>query len=455
MKRFLSLAFLGIVAALMLGIIPQIQAQSGYTWTADFYNNESLSGSAVRQTYTNMNFNWGFNSPASGIAADHWSARFTTIANFNAGTYRFTVNADDAVRVYVHGQLYIDTWNAPRIGQNVSADVTLAAGAAGITVDFRDNTNEAYLNFSWSQVTGGNPVPTGTWVAEYWNNRSLSNNPNVVINEASPNHDWGTGAPVNGVGADNFSARWSSQQNFNAGNYRITVTADDGVRVYVNGSRIIDEWHGAPTIATYARDVTLFTGLNTFVIEYYEEVGIARLNFSIAPVSVQPTQAPLAGIPQLTINTPLLNVRSAPFIGDNIINKVPRGATYIVVGRNADSSWWQIQIGEQIGWVSGAYVITANTQNVPVITTNVQVPNAPSVGTGYFLRSTANLNIRTGAGTSFSRINILPYNREAEILGRNSSNTWWLITYGGTTGWVSGAFVTLPVGIDLNRIPIR
>jgi D-alanyl-D-alanine carboxypeptidase len=223
--------------------------------------------------------------------------------------------------------------------------------------------------------------------------------------------------------------------------------------VTVNGVRIIDEWHGSPTIATYTRDVTLFTGLNSFVIEYYEESGVARIGYNISSLS-QPSQ-PTTGVPMVTINTPLLNVRSAPFIGDNIINKVPRGATYIVVGRNADSSWWQIQIGAQVGWVSGAYVIPANTQNVPVVTVSVEVPNSPSVGTGYFLRSTANLNIRAGAGTNFSRINILPNGTQAEILGRNSSNTWWLISYGGTTGWVSGAFVTLPTGIDLNRIPIR
>jgi len=453
MKRILNIVVLGLVLVLALSFIPQSQAQSGYTWTADFYNNTSLSGTAIRQTYNNVTFNWGTGSPISGIGADNWSVRFNTVANFNAGTYRFTINADDAVRLYVHGQLYIDTWNAPQVGQNLTADINLNAGAAGVVIDFRENTGNAYINVSWTQISGSsNPIPTGSWVAEYWNNRNLSNNPNVVQNEASPSHDWGTGAPVNGVGADNFSARFSSQQQFNAGTYRITITVDDGVRVSVNGSRVIDEWHGSPTIATYTRDVTLFTGLNTFVIEYYEDTGVARLSYSITSLS-QPSQPPVTSVAMVTINTPLLNVRSAPFIGDNIINKVPRGATYIVVGRNADSSWWQIQIGAQVGWVSGAYVIPANTQNVPVVTASV--PNTPVQGTGYFLRATANLNIRTGAGTSFSRINILPLNAQAEIVGRNSSNTWWMVSYGGTTGWVSGAFVTLPTGIDLNRVPVR
>jgi uncharacterized protein YgiM (DUF1202 family) len=542
MKRILMFAFLGVFA-LLLGLIPQVEAQSGLTWTADFYNNGNLTGTAIRQTYNNVNFNWGSGAPVAGIGSDNWSVRFSTVANFNAGTYRFTLNADDAVRLYVHGQLYIDTWNAPQLGQNVSADINLSGGGAGIVIDFRDNTGNAFLNVSWTQITGtNNPVPTGSWVAEYWNNRSLSNNPNAVVNEASPNHDWGTGSPINGVAADNFSARWSSQQNFAAGTYRVTLTVDDGARVSVNGVRIIDEWHGSPTIATYTRDVSLFTGLNTFVIEYYEEVGVARIQFSVTPIgSISPTQAPSSSIAQVTINSPLLNVRSAPFIGDNIINKVSqgvtyivvgrnaegtwwqiqigaqigwvsgafvipantqnvpvvtgtttsptqapssstaqvtinspllnvrsapfigdniinkvaRGATYLVVGRNAEGTWWQIQIGSQIGWVSGAYVIPSNTQNVPVVNSSVQVPNTPTTATGYILSATANLNIRSGAGSTFSRINILPRFAQAEILARNSSSTWWLIRYGATTGWVSGAFVSLPSGLDFNRVPVQ
>jgi uncharacterized protein YgiM (DUF1202 family) len=543
MKRILSFAFLGIFAALLLSLVPQAQAQSGLTWTADFYNNTSLTGTAIRQTYNNVNFNWGSGSPISGIQADNWSARFSTVATFNQGTYRFTITADDGFRLYVHGQLYADTWNSTQVGQTVTTDINLQAGGAGIVIDFRDNTANAFLSVSWMQISGNqNPVPTGSWVAEYWNNASLSNNPNVVVAEASPNHDWGTGAPANGIGADNFSARWSSQQNFTAGNYRITVTVDDGVRVNVNGVRVIDEWHGSPTIATYTRDVTLFTGLNSFVIEYYEASGIARIQFSVTPVSSipptvppstviasvtvnspllnvrsapviadniinkvsqgatypvigrnaegtwwqiqigtqigwvsgahviasntqnvpvvtggvsNPTPAPNTPTAQVTVNTGLLNVRSAPFVGDNIINKIPRGASYTVIGRNADTSWWQIQLGTQVGWVSARYVIPANTQNVPVVNVTVEVPTAPSTGTGYLLTATANLNIRAGAGATFNRLNILPANRQAEILARNSNNTWWLVRYGGTTGWVSGAFVTLPAGIDFNRIPIQ
>ena len=55
--------------------------------------------------------------------------------------------------------------------------------------------------------------------------------------------DWASSAPDPAVQADNFSVRWSGQVMAPVtGTYTFTTTSDDGVRLYVNGQLLIDNW---------------------------------------------------------------------------------------------------------------------------------------------------------------------------------------------------------------------
>jgi hypothetical protein len=67
--------------------------------------------------------------------------------------------------------------------------------------------------------------------------------------------------------------------NFDAGVYHFTLRADDGVRFYVDGYKLIDEWHTATSNA-YSADVNLAAGTHTLTIEYFEEIGAANIWFT-------------------------------------------------------------------------------------------------------------------------------------------------------------------------------
>jgi uncharacterized protein YgiM (DUF1202 family) len=69
-----------------------------------------------------------------------------------------------------------------------------------------------------------------------------------------------------------------------------------------------------------------------------------------------------------TVTAYFLNVRTSPnpYLA-NVIAVISRFQTYTVIGRNADSSWWQISLGNGLtGWVRGDFFSVTNGQNVPV-----------------------------------------------------------------------------------------
>jgi len=105
------------------------------------------------------------------------------------------------------------------------------------------------------------PACTDQWVAEYYTGTSLSGSPAGVRCDAQINNTWGSGGPTGvGVGTDNFSVRWSQTLSVPAaGPYVVSTTSDDGIRVSVDGSWVIDNWtdHG-PT--TNTASVTLSAG---------------------------------------------------------------------------------------------------------------------------------------------------------------------------------------------------
>lgn len=123
-----------------------------------------------------------------------------------------------------------------------------------------------------------------SWEASYWNNESLSGPPTVVQTEPQLEHYWFAGeAPVAGLPTSNWSARWTRSTTFEAHNYRFFASTDDGMRVYVDGVRIIDQWR-AQSAQTFTADVVLAAGEHEIWVEYYETggPGVAKVTWQKA-----------------------------------------------------------------------------------------------------------------------------------------------------------------------------
>jgi len=130
----------------------------------------------------------------------------------------------------------------------------------------------------------------------YYSNQNLSFNgsPKLVRTDATVNFNWGTAGPAANVGATDYSVRWTGtvQPQFSE-SYTFYATTDDGVRLWVNGNELINQWP-ATAAGTYSNTVTLNAQeLYNIELDYFHGTGSAAVELAWSSHST-----PLAAIPQ-------------------------------------------------------------------------------------------------------------------------------------------------------------
>jgi uncharacterized protein YgiM (DUF1202 family) len=592
MARRLSRILIAL-AILILGVVSQpprtTLADTGSNWTGNYFNNMTLSGSPVFSRIDPVVvFNWGTLSPGPGIGSTNWSARWTTVQYMNAGTYRFTITADDGVRAYVDGQIILDQWH-DQAPTTYTVDVQVVAGNHAIQVDYYQHVGSAMVSVYWNYVLSA----TSAWTAQYFNNSALAGAPIVTRYETGINYFWGNGSPDPLIPPTNFSARWTGAFAFQAATYRFTLAGDDGVRLFIDDLPVIDQWH-VESLTAYSIDVPLSAGIHTLRVEYFQAGGQAavRLDYSVAvgPPPYPGVQSnawygeyfaneglqgspsfvrldgqsginfnwnvtsPAPGFPRdnfsvrwtrnvyfpgrpyvfyvtvddgarlwvdstllidawkvqpattfsayatitqgyhivrleyfqehfqsvvsmtwdppdgqtppqyinggpasptgvtATVTAYALNVRTGPGIGYDILTQVRRGDNLIVLARNADISWVRMQSANAAGWVS-SYYVQFNGSNP--LTLPVEAPPAPppTFSTGVSAKLYAALLVRNGPGANYPVIGTLSWGTVVSVIGRDSSSQWYQIVYGSTTGWIYAPYTTIVSGF-IGDVPI-
>lgn len=96
-------------------------------------------------------------------------------------------------------------------------------------------------------------------------------------------YDWAGDSPDPALDVDTFSAYLHGSFDFDAGDVQFDATADDGIRIYVDGELIIDAYYDqGPT--DYSAVKTMTAGRHTIEIHYYENGGGATLKFGYTPL---------------------------------------------------------------------------------------------------------------------------------------------------------------------------
>ncbi|MFZ5915719.1 MAG: PA14 domain-containing protein [Chloroflexota bacterium] len=252
-------------------------------WRGEYFDNATLSGNpVVVRDDPKIDFSWGVGSPAAGIGGDAFSARWTRDLDLSAGTYRFSMTVDDGGRLWVNGQLLIDAWKV-QSATTYSADISLPGGKIPVKMEYYESSGVATARLSWELASS----PITNWRGEYFNNTGLSGSPTVVRDDAKIDFNWGSSAPASGINADGFSVRWTRDLDLAADMYRFSATADDGVRLWVNGHLLVDAWRDQ-SATTYSGDLYLPGGPVPVKMEYYENRGAAVARLSWARVEDEP-----------------------------------------------------------------------------------------------------------------------------------------------------------------------
>ena len=118
---------------------------------------------------------------------------------------------------------------------------------------------------------------------EYFNNDSLQGEPALVRTDEKIDFHWGAGSYAPSGPNDGFSARWTGYFIPRTDDdYKFYVSADDGVRLFINEKQVIDDWQRhSETLDTYTAHLEKGKPYK-IRLEYFEAVGTATARFGIA-----------------------------------------------------------------------------------------------------------------------------------------------------------------------------
>lgn len=254
-------------------------------WRGEYYTNRTLQGSPYlvrNDRVVDLDLPPG-RSPAPGMPTENWSARWSRTWRFDEGNYRFHLLVDDGARLYVGGRLLIDAWSDGS-AREYTADLYLR-GDVSIRLDYYNHLGTARARLNWERIT-----QFSGWKGSYYAVRDLSGLPVFQRDDSAINFNWGNGSPRPDIPADNFSVRWTRRLSFSqAGTYRFRVETDDGARLWVDGTLIVDEWRDGYLLAQPT--ILLSAGPHDLRMDYYEHTGgaLARLSWELVPPSATPT----------------------------------------------------------------------------------------------------------------------------------------------------------------------
>jgi hypothetical protein len=215
------------------------------------------------------------NLPTVSITSPANNSSFTAPASITISANAFDDGSIKRVEFYDGGTLlgsdltspYSFTWNSVPVGNH---------SLTAVAVDNLDASATSTVVSVQVTNTGGT-LGTGL-TGTYFNNINLTAPSVLKRNDATINFSWGVGSPLNGVvNTNNFSARWTGKILAPVtGTYSFSVQGDDGVRLRVNNTFIINNFNykNSTDVGTISLTAGQFYDIT---LEYFEGGGDATI----------------------------------------------------------------------------------------------------------------------------------------------------------------------------------
>lgn len=131
-----------------------------------------------------------------------------------------------------------------------------------------------------------------------------------------------------------------------------------------------------------------------------------------------------------------LYVRSGPGTNYSKLGSLKKGKTFTVTGTGKDKSgvtWYRLNYNSKTGYVSSKYVYIKQPTVTAVTNTKGTVNTSKDP-----------LTVRSGAGSSYTKLGTLAKGKTFDITGKTTDGSgvvWYRLTYNGKTGYVSSLYV--------------
>ena len=159
------------------------------------------------------------------------------------------------------------------------------------------------------RVAGGS-IGTGTGlVGSYWSNPVFTGK-NVVRTDRTVDFNWGKGEPMDTIGRNSFSVRWTGevQAQFSQ-TYTFHVRVDGGVRLWVDDQLLVDRWSDQEA-TEWSGSIALTAGSRHPIrLEYFDDLDDALVELRWSSASTPKSLVP--GSQLYPVDDPLLEAPTA------------------------------------------------------------------------------------------------------------------------------------------------
>jgi len=197
---------------------------------------------------------------------------------------------------------------------------------------------------------------------------------------------------------------------------------------------------GQESITGYSFEPWHFRYLGTTLAKSYKNSGAKTLEAYYGVASSTKTPAPTKTVKGTARTTANLNMRSGAGTSNRILLTIPNGKSVKLTG-SKKSGWYQVTYSSKTGWVSGTYLsnisMPSKSSKAPKDSSKKSESKASKTKTA---KTTANLNMRTGIGTSHRIKLTIPRGKTVTITGAKKSG-WYPVKYAGRSGWVSATYL--------------
>jgi uncharacterized repeat protein (TIGR03806 family) len=396
----------------------------------------------------------------------------TPLISPNGGIFTNSVTvslSDSASGVTIY---YTLDGTAPTTGSILYTGPFVLTNSAGVQAIA---TKPGYVNSGIASAgfINSSAIGNGTGLlGSYWSNTTAATfgNPafsvpaTLVRTDAVVNFNWGNGSPDPTISADDFTARWTGMvQPQYSETYTFTTTTDDGVRLWVNGQLIIDQWVDqgpTPWSGTIALKAQQRYNIR---MDYYENAGgaVATLSWSSpsSPQAIIPTSQmyPVTNPPPVVVltaptNTSVYTASASVTVSANAaaqfngIGKVDFYANTSFLGTVSNAPYALTATGI----AAGSYVLKAvayDTTGLAGTSAPVNITVAAGTGASYGLSSRpvspafynmpgtfngsmpptlSQTGVFTNTPSMFTAGGLIPYNVIAPLWSDGALKTRWI-----------------------------